>query len=197
MEYLQQALIELAQNYRSLEQENRQLKKQLESHDISLPVPMPSAPDTDPDQGARIQFPWITEYMVRFFFSMFWGRMDVYARRGKNGGWYPQCLYRWNAGICPKHTNPKSPCSKCPHRGWEAVNPKILLRHLLGSSNPVGIYPLHPDGTCRFLVFDFDAHSEASGPAQMRKEAETLRMICTQLGINCLVERGCNTFIVP
>ena len=128
MEYLQQALIELAKKYRSLEQENRQLRKQLESHDISLPVPMPSAPDTDPDQGARIQFPWITEYMVRFFFSMFWGRMDVYAKRGKNGGWYPQCLYRWNAGVCPKHTNPKSPCSKCLHRGWEAINPKILLR---------------------------------------------------------------------
>lgn len=190
MEYLQQALIELAQKYRSLEQENRQLRKQLKVNDMSLPVPIPSEPDTDPDQGARIQFPWITEYMVRFFFSMFWGRMDVYARRGKNGGWYPQCLYRWNASICPKHTNPKSPCSKCPHRGWEAINPKILLRHLLGSSNPIGIYPLHPDGTCRFLVFDFDAHSEASDPAQMRKEAETLRMICTQLGINCLVERS-------
>ena len=86
MEYLQQALIELAQKYRSLEQENRQLRKQLKVNDMSLPVPIPSEPDTDPDQGARIQFPWITEYMVRFFFSMFWGRMDVYARRGKNGG---------------------------------------------------------------------------------------------------------------
>ncbi|MFR1945934.1 TOTE conflict system archaeo-eukaryotic primase domain-containing protein [Faecalimonas umbilicata] len=27
---------------------------------------------------------------------MFWGREDVYARRGKNGGYFPQCDNRWD-----------------------------------------------------------------------------------------------------
>ncbi|MFR5557833.1 MAG: hypothetical protein ACLTKE_14185 [Coprococcus sp.] len=27
---------------------------------------------------------------------MFWGREDVYARRGKNGGYFPQCDIRWD-----------------------------------------------------------------------------------------------------
>ena len=27
---------------------------------------------------------------------MFWGREDVYAKRGKNGGYFPQCDNRWD-----------------------------------------------------------------------------------------------------
>ena len=34
--------------------------------------------------------------MATHFFSMFWGREDVYANRGKNGGYFPQCDNRWN-----------------------------------------------------------------------------------------------------
>ena len=46
-----------------------------------------SAEEYDLDQGNRIVNPlYITEKMAIRFFSMFWGREDVYARRGKNGG---------------------------------------------------------------------------------------------------------------
>lgn len=45
--------------------------------------------DYDTNQGARIQFPSeITEKMAVMFYSRFWGRQDVYAKRNekKNTG---------------------------------------------------------------------------------------------------------------
>lgn len=42
----------------------------------------------DIDQGARINAQYINEYTVQKFFAMFWGRMDVYAKRAKNGNYY-------------------------------------------------------------------------------------------------------------
>ena len=48
-----------------------------------------SAEEYDLDQGDRIvNPPYITEKMAIRFFSMFWGREDVYAGRGKNGGYF-------------------------------------------------------------------------------------------------------------
>lgn len=29
--------------------------------------------------------------MAKWYFSMFWGRDDVYAKRGSKGGYFPQC----------------------------------------------------------------------------------------------------------
>ena len=40
--------------------------------------------------------------MANKYFAMFWGRTDVYAKRGKNGGYFPQCDNRWNDRLCPK-----------------------------------------------------------------------------------------------
>ena len=43
-----------------------------------------------PGQGERINNPsFITEEMAKRFFSMHWGREEVYAKRGKNGGCFP------------------------------------------------------------------------------------------------------------
>ena len=33
---------------------------------------------------------------------MFWGRDDVYAKRGSKGGYFPQCNNRWNFGLGAK-----------------------------------------------------------------------------------------------
>lgn len=39
-----------------------------------------------------------------------------------------------------------------------------IISHLLGykedGSDVIGVYPLLPDGTCRFIVFDFDNHEK-------------------------------------
>ena len=78
---------------RILESENRLLKDKLKKANIPYDEINPfeekieSAETYDLDQGERIvNPPYITEKMAIRFFSMFWGREDVYARRGKNGG---------------------------------------------------------------------------------------------------------------
>ena len=41
---------------------------------------------------------------------------------------------------------------------------KKIIDHLLGTkedgSDVIGVYPLLPNGTCRFIVFDFDNHEK-------------------------------------
>ena len=80
---------------RLLEYENKMLKDKLKKAGISYEEVNPfeekieSAEEYDLDQGNRIVNPlYITEKMAIRFFSMFWGREDVYARRGKNGGYF-------------------------------------------------------------------------------------------------------------
>ncbi len=44
----------------------------------------------------------LPENMAKWYFSMFWGRDDVYAKRGSKGGYFPQCNNRWNVWIGSK-----------------------------------------------------------------------------------------------
>ena len=43
---------------------------------------------------------------------------------------------------------------------------KKIIAHLLGTkedgSDVIGVYPLLPNGTCRFIVFDFDNHEKGA-----------------------------------
>ena len=105
---------------RLLEYENKILKDKLKKAGISYEEVNPfeekieSAEEYDLDQGNRIVNPsYITEKMAIRFFSMFWGREDVYARRGKNGGYFPQCANRWNDRLCPKQRKEKVFCDEC------------------------------------------------------------------------------------
>lgn len=89
----------------------------------------------------------------------------------------------------------------CEHKDWLRLTPKILMNHLWGNkedgTDVVGIYPLLPDGTCRFLVFDFDNHEKdaektdfANEDEAWHDEVDALRMICKQNCIDALVERS-------
>ena len=76
---------------RDLQQENESLKTLLSEHNIPYEdrniLEEQSVPDEyDEDQGARILPHEPTEDDAKKFYSYFWGRTDVYARRGKNGG---------------------------------------------------------------------------------------------------------------
>lgn len=75
------------------------------------------------------------------------------------------------------------------------------MEHLLGykddGSDVIGVYPLLQDGTCRFIVFDFDNHEKgaeetdfANETKDWHKEVEALRLICEKNGITPLVERS-------
>ena len=102
-----------------MQTENKFLKEQLKKANITFPEnnvfedKIEDTSEYDPDQGARIASRFITEEMAKQFVAMFCGRTDVYAKRGRNGGW-------------------------------------------------IGVYPLRPDGICRFLVFDFDKFKKVS-----------------------------------
>ena len=192
---------------RSLQDENRRLKEQLNKADIAyesedfFEEKLETMEEYDPDQGERIQYKYITEELANRFFAMFWGRTDVYAKRGTKGGYFPQCDHRWNDRICPKQHGEKIHCEACGHRKWTELKPKKIIEHLLGlredGADVLGVYPLFPDGTCRFLVFDFDNHEKgaektdfANTSDEWHEEVDALRLICERNGIAPLVERS-------
>lgn len=193
---------------RNLQDENKKLKEKLDEANIPyeeinlFEQPIDKSAEYDPDQGGRIIHPgYITENMAKRFFSMFWGREDVYAKRGKKGGYFPQCANRWNDHLCPKQQNQKIFCDECINKKWTRLDVKKIINHLLGykedGSDVIGVYPLLPDGTCRFLIFDFDCHEKsaekkdfANQNDERRDEVDALRKICEQNGISHLVERS-------
>lgn len=191
---------------RDLQKENKELREILDQADIPYaksevfsekPV---SSEEYDLDQGGRINQQYIDRNMATKFFAMFWGREDVFAKRAKNGNYYPQCNNRWNT-VCPKQKGEKQYCEDCAYRSWTKLKPENLINHLIGyredGADVIGVYPLLPDGTCRFLVFDFDNHEKdsekndfANEDETWRDEVDALRLICKQNGIDALVERS-------
>ena len=159
----------------------------------------------DQNQGARIRHPIeITDKMVNIYLTYFWGRADVYAKRSekKNGesGYYPQCNNFWTER-CPRKHGQKIKCKDCSFRSYKQLTKKDIRAHLEGrsynASDVIGIYPLFPNGTCRFLVFDFDNHGEdaekhdyANINDSWIEEVEAMRTICSLNGIDPLVERS-------
>ncbi len=148
----------------------------------------------------------ITEEHARLLYSVFKGRKDVYSKRGlrKDGSssYYPQCDNFWKYGLCAKRDGKKMKCADCPNRQWSPLTRRVLMSHLRGDkpdgTDVIGVYPLLPDETCNFLVFDFDNHdsdlAEANdgandGPDWI-EEVNALRAICIQQGLSPLVERS-------
>lgn len=202
-----QNLDSLRRLVRELQDENTQLKELLKKADIPYPEKhifeekIEDAAEYDPDQGGRIINQLITEQMAKRYFAMFWGRMDVYAKRSRNGNYYPQCVNFWNERLCPRKRKEKIRCDECGNMRWRPLILKEIMAHLAGSkedgTDVIGVYPLLPDGTCRFLVFDFDNHEKgaestdfANVDEEWHKEVDALRMICEQNGITPLVERS-------
>ena len=194
-----------------LEAENAFLKALLNQAGIAYTLPdfsekITSRNKYDPNQGARIIPVEITHNHARRFFSYFWGRMDVFSKRYQNkntgkSGYFPQCDNFWRRGICPKTSGNKIKCKDCSYRAWTKLEASHIEAHLRGdrddASDVIGIYPLFPDGTCRFLVFDFDNHSKGSEEndyanvdSKWKEEVNSVREICQLNGIPALVERS-------
>lgn len=192
---------------RRLQEENASLKKLLDENNIIYTSSeVLDATDVleeyDEDQGARIISLNPDIEMAKEFYSYFWGRTDVYARRGKTGGYFPRCLARWNNPDCPKNVDAKRSCDEdCPYKSWEELTPKTILCHMKGykedCSDVIGVYPLFPNNTCRFLVFDFDNHEkdsykndDANTDDLWKSEVDSLRRICQMAEIDALTERS-------
>ena len=76
-----------------------------------------------------------------------------------------------------------------------------VKQHLEGNAadgtDVIGIYPMLPDDTCRFIVFDFDNHAKgaevedfANTDDAYREEVDAVRQICSANGIAALTERS-------
>ena len=192
---------ELLTQISNLQEENQRLKRLLEDNGVEICKDyLPSAKICfDENQGSRIKSVNITRQHVRLFFSWFWGREDVYSKRvvKKNGdvGYFTQCKNFWKDG-CYRKTGSSIKCQNCKLREYRPVTEQQIFNHLTGRE-VIGIYPYLPNGTCRFLVFDFDNHVEgaerndfANETADWQFEVNALRRICIDNGLDPLVERS-------
>ena len=191
-----------------LQRENQQLKELLEQAgiDYSPCVEEKVGTVSVSDQGKRILPFAITENAARHFFARFWGREDVYAKRNVNkksgkAGYFPQCDNFWHYGVCPKANRVKIQCCKCENQSYSKLGIAQIMEHLKGekedASDVIGVYPLLPDDTCRFIVFDFDNHQRgaeendfANIDNEWKEEVNAVRTICREQGIDALVERS-------
>lgn len=201
---------ELMIRLEKLESENSYLKMLLEQAGIKYePIDAasnPSGESFDSDQGSRILPEKITRNHAQKFYSYFWGRTDVYSKRSQNKttgktAYYPQCDNLWRSGICPRVSGAEVKCKDCNNRRWTKLGATQIENHLRGlkkdGSDVIGIYPLFPDGTCRFLVFDFDNHDKGAEEHEYANtddswidEVEALREIGKANGFPMLVERS-------
>ena len=203
---------QLQKKLNDLQLENQILKNILDKAELSYHkelsklIQSGSKEAFDPEQGKRIIHPQaITENMANQFFSMFWGRQDVYAKRSVNketgkAAYYPQCNNFWT-NVCHKKIKDGINCKDCKNRSYKTITKKDILNHLQGNaynaSDVIGVYPLLSNGTCRFMVFDFDNHDKdaeekdfANSDDTWVEEVESMREICVLNGIEPLVERS-------
>ncbi len=155
--------------------------------------------------GLIQQKPEINEDDAVKFFSMFWGRTDVYSQRTivKSTGianYYPQCSKIWKQD-CPKKIDRNARCSECQVAAFIPLQRHQIIAHLRGDkpdgTDVIGIYPLFSDDTCRLIVFDFDNHERGAEKNDFsnvddvwKSEVDALREICKINGIDALVERS-------
>ena len=201
---------------RQLEEEIEYLHSLLNDAEISYELEVKESEDCssernpafDKDQGSRILPVKLTKQHVQYFYHLFKGRNDVYSKRSgkankKTGkhGYYTQCWNFWKDGICLKKDNPQFHCGECQNRQYKELTGQVLYEHLLGikedASDVVGLYPMFPDETINFLVFDFDCHDDLSGgddganiDLEWVAEVEAFRKICENNEVPILVERS-------
>ena len=118
---------------------------------------------------------------LALFRTLFCGREDVFAvrwqGRGGRSGYAPACRHEWDRPLCGK---PKVKCSECANRALLPITDEVIRDHLAGR-HTIGIYPLLPDETCRFLALDFDK-------AGWRRDVSAFIDVCAQLSVPAYVE---------
>ena len=121
---------------------------------------------------------------IALFRSLFRGREDVFPQRWENArtgkaGYAPACGNEWMPGLCDK---PRIKCGACSHQAFLAVTDEVIDGHLRGR-HTVGVYPMLPDDTCRFLAADFDRRT-------WRRDAEAFLAACRSKRIPAALERS-------
>jgi superfamily II DNA or RNA helicase len=150
------------------------LRKQLSSLETSL---LPAGQKSELSPSGKISL----------FRSLFKGREDVYPKMwlSKNGdrkGYMPACGNDGNYPLCGKRKFPRVKCAACNHQAYLPVNDEVIREHLQGKQT-IGVYPLLPDDSCRFLAVDFDK-------ATWQEDVAAFRETCGSLGLPIAIERS-------
>ena len=166
----------------SLRAENKHLKSK-------LGIVETTASATTTNNRSAINKYSSVDTKIRLFRKLFSGREDVFARRwyskttGKSG-YQPVCENEWVEGICDKKAYK---CSVCPNRKLLPLSDRAVYNHLAGKDeygrDAIGIYPMLPDDTCRFLCADFD-------DAEFEKDVAAYRSVCKELNLSVSIERS-------
>lgn len=124
---------------------------------------------------------------ITLFRSLFKGREDVYpklwiSKNGDRKGYMPACANDGNYSLCGKRKFPRVKCGDCNHQAYLPVSDEVIRDHLQGKQT-IGVYPLLPDDTCRFLAVDFDKTT-------WQEDVAAFRETCSSLDIPVAVERS-------
>ena len=146
------------------------------------------APPTDANDGPPPAGPVTNRSPARdkiaLFRSLFRGREDVYPKRWENArtgksGYAPVCANEWAPRICEK---PRVKCGACPNQSFPAMADEAIEGHLRGR-HTLGVYPMLPDDTCRFLAADFDKEA-------WWRDANAFLEACRSKGVPAALERS-------
>ncbi len=124
---------------------------------------------------------------IILFRSLFRGREDVYpklwiSKNGDRKGYMPACGNDGTYSLCGKRKFPRVKCGDCNHQAYLPVSDEVIREHLQGKQT-IGVYPLLPDDTCRFLAVDFDKTT-------WQEDVAAFRETCSSLDIPVAVERS-------
>lgn len=146
------------------------------------PAPAPAATPLTPsgiDAAVTTNSPEAAK--LALFRMLFSGREDAFAVRwqgqGGRSGYAPACGHEWDRALCGK---PKTKCAECTNRALLPITDEVIRDHLTGR-HTIGVYPLLPNETCRFLALDFDK-------AEWRRDVSAFIDVCAQLGVPAYVE---------
>ena len=125
-----------------------------------------------------------TRDKIALFRTLLAGRADVYPRRWENvakgrTGYAPVCANEWKHGLCRK---PAVSCGLCSNQKFLPVTDATIESHLRGHAT-IGIYPMLPDDTCRFLAADFDKRT-------WYRDADAFLAACKAKDVPAALERS-------
>lgn len=157
----------LQKQLNNLQLENQVLKNILDKAGLSYQNELASIrktekkEDFDPEQGKRIVHPKeITDRMAKLFFSFFWGRTDVYAKRNvnKNGeaAYYPQCDNFWSDN-CHRKLNTHIDCNWCSD-AWLYPNYDADVMRVSTTDCWSSIYVISDEGKEIWNDMDYEYH---------------------------------------
>ena len=139
----------------------------------------PHRPDAESEAPPRSKLE-----KVALFRRLFTGRSDVFPKQWENRatkrrGYGPACANEWVSGVCEK---PRVRCGECPNQAFLEVTDPVYLDHLQGR-HVIGVYPLLPDETCRFIAVDFDK-------GDWREDVAAYAATSRRFGLTPAVERS-------